>query len=144
MNKTTSINATIGEAIEAIEAIIGEDEKAKQQFSGVFDLLLDAQDQLTYERAARDTLKWWADTIRSAGQDGSEPLSNSIREGLQRIHNLDQLVSPHSIPAGKVVIESLDDNHSSAEVMLTNVIKTLNPGTHFLYLGVAEAEGNEH
>lgn len=143
---TATASENVNQAIEHLESYCDGDDVLRTELSTVFVLLREAQDQLTYERAARDTLKWWADIIRTSEGEG---LRNSLREGLVRIQNLDNLASPNSFPAGKVTIEEVDEESNSAEVRLTNVIMTLPVGTHFLYLTATEdapreAQKSEH
>lgn len=126
-------------AQEMILAMANHSGDLQEEADPILAILSEVQEDTQYERAARETLHWWADTIRTC-QDGE--IKGRLVDGMKRIVNLDTITNPQSFPAGMVRIAEEDDEQRSAEIRLTGVIKTLEPGDHFLYLSIdAAAQG---
>lgn len=125
---------------EMILAMTKHSGDLQEEADPILAILSEVQEDTQYERAARETLRWWADTIRTC-QDGE--IQGRLVEGMRRIQNLDSVTNPQSFPAGMIRIAEEDDEHRSAEIRLTGVVKTLEPGDHFLYLSVDAANQGE-
>lgn len=125
---------------EMILAMTNHSGDLQEEADPILAILSEVQEDTQYERAARETLRWWADTIRTC-QDGE--IQGRLVEGMKRIQNLDSITNPHAFPAGFIQVVDLDEDQRSAELRLTNLVKTLEPGTHFLYLSLDAAHNGQ-
>lgn len=139
--KKLSDNAAKLERVQQmILAMTKDSEDLQEKADPILAILSEVQEDKLYERAARETLRWWADTIRTC-QDGE--IKGRLIDGMKRIQNLDNMTNPQTFPAGMVRIAEESDDQRSAEFRLTGVIKLLEPGDHFLYLSLDAAHNGE-
>lgn len=125
------------EAVQSQLTNLATTPSMKAKLDPILSMLSDASEDMMYERAARELLKWLNDGLKAA--DGKLAVE-ILNEAARRISNLDRLSNPESYPVGRLVVQESSEKKMLLEMHFTNMVRTLGPGTHQLYLSMEAAQ----